>query len=402
MINADLIKQEKEKALQRLSEAIKGDNEEEFAEAFNQFAKSIQESIINEANGVIDNARMSIDSQVLTSRGVRQLTSEETNFYQKTIEAMKSPVPKQALADLDVVLPKTVIDTVFDDLMQNHPLLDAINFQNTSGLTELILNVGEAQLAKWGPLCGKIDKELEGGFKKVDLMAMKLSAFLPVCKGMLDLGPNWLDRYVRTILSEAIALGLEEGIINGTGKDMPVGMNRNVAEDVSISAGVYPEKKAVKVTALDPVSYGELLSKLTVNPISKKSRIVDNVIMIVNPEDYLLKIMPVTTVRGADGLYRSNVLPFPTKIIESLQVPKGKMIVGLAHKYFMGIGTEKSGKIEYSDEYRFLEDERVYLAKLYGNGRALDDNAFVYCDISGLKPTNLKVEVVGGTTPETK
>ena len=52
-------------------------------------------------------------------------------------------------------------------------------------------------------------------FDRLDLEQTKLSAFLPVCKAMLDLGPEWLDRYVRTILAEAIANGLEEGIISG-------------------------------------------------------------------------------------------------------------------------------------------------------------------------------------------
>ena len=53
---------------------------------------------------------------------------------------------------------------------------------------------------------------------------VKLTAFLPVGKAMLDLGPVWLDRYVRAVLADAAALGLEEGLINGTGKDMPIGM----------------------------------------------------------------------------------------------------------------------------------------------------------------------------------
>ena len=35
----------------------------------------------------------------------------------------------------------------------------------------------------------------------------------------------------------------------------------------------------------------------------------------------------------------------------------------------------------------FLEDERVYLVKLYGYGMPLDNTAFVYADISGLVPT---------------
>ena len=59
----------------------------------------------------------------------------------------------------------------------------------------------------------------------------------------------------------------------------------------------------------------------------------------------------------------------------------------------MGIGTAKSGKIEYSDQYHFLEDERVYLTKLYGHGEPLDNNAFLVLDITNLKPAILKVEV---------
>jgi len=51
---------------------------------------------------------------------------------------------------------------------------------------------------------------------------VKLSAFIPVSQSILDLGPEWLDRYVRTILSEAIFEGLEGGIIKGTGKDEPI------------------------------------------------------------------------------------------------------------------------------------------------------------------------------------
>ena len=46
-------------------------------------------------------------------------------------------------------MPKTVIDRVFDDLTQQHPLLDAIDFQNTSGLIEMYLNTDGVELATW-------------------------------------------------------------------------------------------------------------------------------------------------------------------------------------------------------------------------------------------------------------
>ncbi|WP_235640253.1 hypothetical protein [Clostridioides difficile] len=45
----------------------------------------------------------------------------------------------------------------------------------------------------------------------------------------------------------------------------------------------------------------------------------------------------------------------------------------------MGIGS--AGKIEYSDEYKFLEDVRVYLAKQYATGTPKDNFSFLVFDI---------------------
>ena len=53
------------------------------------------------------------------------------------------------------------------------------------------------------------------GIKKIELSQNKLSAFMPISMGMLDLGPVWLDNYVRTCLSEALALGYEKRIVTG-------------------------------------------------------------------------------------------------------------------------------------------------------------------------------------------
>ena len=390
MRNLDLIRQENEQFRNQLAAAVQDGSPDAVAEAFTAYARHIEDSVMAEAQSLAHTT----DASILASRGVRQLTGEERNYYCKVIDAMRSDNPRQALSSLDVVLPKTTIDAVFEDLTNTHPLLDAINFQNTSGLVEIIVNTGSKQLATWSALSSEIVKELTGGFKKIGMEHNKLAAFLPVCKAMLDLGPEWLDRYVRTLLSEAIYLGLEESIINGTGKDMPIGMNRQVGDGVTVTGGVYPEKETVELTSLDPITYGILLSGMSKTP-NGNSRVIESVLMIVNPKDYLTKIMPATTVRGADGTFTRNVFPFPTTVIQSVQVPEDRAIIGLGDRYFMGIGTAKSGKIEYSDEYRFLEDERIYLVKLYGHGEPLDNNAFVYADISGLTPYVQEVTVTG-------
>ena len=382
MKSKDTLQAEKTAIMQKLNQAIKDGNEEAFAEAFTEFSMNIQESVMAEAQMMVQTA----DSTVLASRGVRQLTSEENKYYTGVIEAMRSSSPKQALADLTPVLPITTIDAVFDDLMATHPLLNVINFQNTSGLIEYIVNTNTKQLAIWGALTTAIVTELTSGFKKINLALMKLSAFLPVAKSMLDLGPAWLDRYVRAILSEAIAFGLEAAIINGDGNNKPIGMNRQVQDGVVVTGGVYPLKAEVVVTKLDPVSYGALLATMAIDA-KGNPRVINSVIMIVNPQDYLLRVVPATTVKDANGQYVNNVFAFPTTVIQSTEVPAGKAIFGLANRYFMGVGTAKSGKIEFSDDYHFLEDERVYLVKLYGYGMPLDNTAFVYADISGLVPT---------------
>lgn len=291
-------------------------------------------------------------------------------------------------------MPETIIESVFEDIRTAHPLLDAVTFVNTMGKIKMIINKTGVQLAAWGKLGTAITKELEGSIAEIDTGLYKLTAFLPVSKDMLALGANWIDRYVREILSEAIAQTVENSIVDGDGNNSPIGMSRSVADDVTVTAGVYPKKTAVKITEITPATYGAVISKMAVAP-NGKTRVVSEVIFIVNPVDYLLKILPATTSLLIDGTYKNDIFPFPTKVIQSTGIAKGEAIVGIASRYFIGIGSPKQGNIEYSDEFQFLEDNRVYITKLYGNGMPLDDTAFQLLDISGLQPMVNTVAVKG-------
>ena len=380
MRNLDTLNQKKTEVQQKMATAMKDGNEEAFAEAFTEFTDTLQEAVLAEARGMVQAA----DNTILTGRGVRALTSQETKYYEKVIDAMKSGNPQQALSGFDDVLPKTIIDAVFDDITEAHPLLSAINFQNTGPLIEIIISTIEGRfLATWDKLCSTIDEQLTGAFDTIDLTQKKLSAYIPVCKAMLEVGPEWLDRYVRSILAEAIANGLEDGIIDGNGLE-PIGMRRNPNGALDQSTG-YPVLPAIPLDEITPATYGAIVSALATGR-NGLTRPVTEVIFLVNPVDYFTLLIPAVTVRAADGTYVER-FPFPTRVIQSAHVPQGEGIIGLGRQYFFGLGTSKGGKIEYSDHYRFLDDERVYLTKLYGNGRPLDGNSFKRVDISGLKPT---------------
>ena len=164
-----------------------------------------------------------------------------------------------------------------------------------------------------------------------------------------------------------------------------------------MTGGAYPEKAAVKVTDLNPSTVGNLISIMAADPNGKARRVRD-VIMLVNPQDYYQKVMPATTMQAPDGTYRNDVMPYPMDIIQTASLPRGKAVMGIAYRYLAMAGTSPEGRIEYSDHYHFLEDERVYLIKAYANGMPLDNNAFLVLDISGLQTAVWKVTQVTAAT----
>lgn len=385
MKNRDFIALKRGEILNKMNAAVAANDSEAFTEAFMELCQEIEQNVLEQAKELVNQN----DMNVLAQRGVRQLTSAEREYYEKIIDAMKSQDPKQALNNIETVFPETIINSVFEDLTTNHPLLSKLNATSVSGLTRMMMNTNGEQKAAWGKLTSKIIEELTSGFKEVDVTQDKLSAFLPVSKAMLDLGPAWLDNYVRQVLTEALANGLEYGIVNGTGKDEPIGMSRQVGDGVNVVSGEYPKKDTIKITALNMVQLGNITSIMARNS-NGQARTVSNLIMIVNPVDYWKRILPATRAMSPDGVYVST-LPIPVEIIQSAAVDEGTAVYGLAGKYFLGIGMAKNGKIEYSDEYRFLEDERVYLIKAYAYGFALDNNAFVVLNIKDLQPVRFEV-----------
>ena len=379
--------------------------------AFEQFAQAIAATVqadFESANG---------DRNILAQRGFRQLTAEENKYYQALIEAGKSKNPVQTYAGLlsDKVMPTTIIEDVYKDLLAEHPLLAKINFQSVQYLTRWILNDHSVQTAAWGAVNSQIAQQITSAFRTVEITQCKLSAYAVIEKDMLDLGPAFLDNYIRTFLKEALAVALEDAIVTGNGLNMPIGLDRDIHQGVSVSSSTgYPQKTAVALTSFMPKEYGAVLAELCETEVyytadatgvitaastaansdgSPKSgytkhggamRSFDEVTLICNMKDYLSKVMPATTVLNAAGSFTNNIFPFPTDVVRSNRVPTGKAILCLPEEYFFGIGSSKEGTLEYSDDYHFLEDQRVFKIKMHGYGKAWDDTVAILLDISQL------------------
>ena len=389
MINLDMLQQRRTEITQQLSDAIAKNDENAVQQALDKLSGFYSEVITEQINGTLED----VDKTILAGRGVRQLTSQETKYYQALIKAMKDPNPKQAIANIDVAFPQTVVDTVIEDIIAEFPLLSAVDFGDTATITKMIYNTQGVQKATWGALgLGKNGvTELTGNIAEIDLTFAKLFAYMVVNQDMLDAGPAWIDRYVRGILVESLGLGAEDGIVAGTGVNQPIGMITDGTTDPTTHE--YNPQTPTALTEITPTTIGDLIADMAVTRTGRPRK-VNGLIFVCNPVDYYRKVMPATTVQGPDGAYHNDIFPVPCTIIQSTALDTGKAVFGIGKQYFYGMGLPKGGKLEHDDSTLFLEDMRAYKIKFIGNGMPKDFNSFKYLDISNLAPQYFKTKAV--------
>lgn len=383
----------------KIMEAMKSGNEADIKAAWQDFHKSVADQVIADFKEVEEKN----DAAILMQRGYRQLTSKEKNFYQKFINVLKSANPQQAFTSIlggdneEDLMPTTILEDVYKELEQEHELLKAINFQFTGYITKWILNDHSVQAAVWGTITDEVVKEITSAFRVIDINQSKLTAFAFIELGMLDLGPTFFDGYIRRVLKEALAWGLEDGIINGKGVDEPTGLTRDIHEGVSFSTTEgYPLKSKTAVTAFTPAEYGALCAQLAETEKGNKRKIA-GLTLICNQTDYYTKVMPATTVLNNNGVYVNDLFPVPTKVIVSNAVADGEAILALLGEYNLFAGGQKNGVIDVSDQYKFLEDLRYFKIRQYATGRATDNTVALYLDITNLEPGYITVKNIDGT-----
>ena len=374
-MNKDVIESTKAE----LTKAIESGNTASFTEKVLDVVnagiqESVEQSVLNKYNEM----QGIKDASILESRGVHALTSEETTFYQKLVN-MTGSRSEAGLGDTTVVLPITVTNRAFEEMTVEHPLLEKINFVDSKGITEWIISKDLDYAGGWGDLNDAVTTGAKAAFTKVEFSQFKLSVYIPVPVTMLELGLTWLDQFVVQYLAEIIARKLEDAIVNGTGQKQPVGMIKEVNIEAQTIPAVDKDTTDYTLTDLSTTTVGTIASVLT-NGGKRKVGVID---MIVNPVDYWKLVYPALYYTNENGqVIKSNI---PLNVIESCAVASGKAVFGNCANYFATIGFGKSGKIEYSDQYKFLEDVRTYKARCVAYGTPKDNVSFIYADISGLK-----------------
>ena len=144
-----------------------------FNNMFTALQSDLSEKISKEAHA---NAH---DVATLQGRGVNVLTNEEKTFF----NALSA-----GFAD-EKILPTTTINRVFEDLVQQHPLLDALGLQNLGAVTKFIYSSPTKTYA-WKDLFEGITGQANAVFTEESFNQLKLTSLVVVPNDMLELGPE--------------------------------------------------------------------------------------------------------------------------------------------------------------------------------------------------------------------
>lgn len=352
--------------------------EKEQTEAYENYFEALQTEVAAAITSQVNNEML--DRSILQQRGQNVLTSEETKFFNVA-------VLDGGFKD-DSILPVTTQERVFEDLVEEHPLLEALGLQDLGAVTRFITSDATKAYA-WGKLFGDIKGQVNAAFGEETISQFKLTAFAVIPNDMLELGPIWVERYVRTLLVESYSVGLEFGYVNGRGPGVnePVGLLKNV--DPSTSA--ITDKVSSGTLTFAPSQYGETIAgelynvvkALSTDADGKSLKVLNKVVMVVNPVD-AIGVQARNTIQTTNGQW-VMALPYNIQVVESEEVPVGKAIFFVKGRYLAAIAG--GYKLKKFDQTLAIEDATLYTIKQFANGKPKDNKAALVYDLNITFPT---------------
>lgn len=351
--------------------------------AMEDFISAVSEEKNEQIRAEYEELKHVTDTSILASRGIHSLTSDEVKYYNEVV--------KSEGFNVDVIMPETIIERVFEGIVEERPLLQMINFMPYTGKNKLIKGrrVGKAV---WGPLHRDLEGELDAEFGSTSNVINNLTAFFVISNDTLDLGPTWVDRFVRLCLQEVTAEALEEASVTGTGKDQPIGLIKDL--DGSVVGGVYPDKASSgTLTLADPETMIEEFTALLKDfteythkigdsdtGVTKYRRVEGKLKLLVHPTNYLDIVARAMTM-NLDGNYVKSLPHIRIEdIVESEFAPIDKVVAFLPAEYDASIS--HNNRIYVYKETLAMSRATLYAVDMFADGRPMNNEMSRVYDLS--------------------
>lgn len=353
-------------------------NNDDKAEAIVQAIEKINEAQYSEIiNDIVSQSEKNdSEKEYAKSLGLRTLSKEEKSFY----ESLKDV--KQAISGNQIdIIPTSIIDITLEDIRKESKLLKYFSFAPAN--VKKWLTASKNGTYSWGALTEKIKGELTASFSALNMEVAKLTVYLVLPKAIKDLSLPFVDKYVRAVLKEQLNDGLEFGGLQGTGKDQPIGIYKQIAS--TNEDGTHKDKTLnTDLTSFKPKALAGAKKYLTKNG----ARVIDKLVLVCHPNDEADYVAPA--IYDAEGKLVSSYKNI--EVVTSVGNPEGKAALMIPNKYVMGL---TGLNIKDYDQTMALDDADVVIAKGYSNGRASDDNIAYIFDVTKLEEYIPSVKIVG-------
>ena len=323
------------------------------------------EGLVNQI--VAESQRASRDAAYKESLGLRQLSERETKFYE-VLKQGPNRFSQSVTADQIDIIPMETLDHTLDQVRSEYPILGLISFAPANVKHWLVGS--KSGTAAWGALTGSLTAELSATITGLNIEVNKLHAYCIIPKAIRDLEIGYVDRYFTAVLREAMYDGIVAGYLNGNGKTGPIGILKRI-DNVNASGEHTAKTKVVTLTGFMPEQMAPVLVALS----NGGKRKVTGLTLVANPNDVYTYVNPALYGDTISGGYVSKAfMPFEV-------IPEPEMTAGTAAFTMHGVYTMGFSGIQVAEykETQAMDDADLLVAKVYGNGRAVDDNcAYVF------------------------
>lgn len=352
----------KQKAITMLNESE--DKATAIADVVDMFASEKNKDLIEEIQA--QSIKANSDSDYASKLGLRVLSKEEESFYEKFKDI------KQAITGAQIdLIPTSIVDLTLENVKATEPVLKLITF--TPAGVKRWITAERTGAYSWSGLTEELKGALSANVKGLVTDLGKLDAYLIIPKAIRELSYQFIDKYFMAILSEALRDGIAYGYLQGTGKEQPIGIYKQI--DKTNEDGTHQDKTVnTDLTKFTPKG----LAPAKVYLSNKGKRLVNKIYVICNPEDEANYVAPA--IYDAEGNLVSSFKNI--EVIPCTENPKGKAALTLEGKYTMGI-TEV--KINEYKETLATDDADLIVGKVYANGRAAADNVAYIFDVTKLE-----------------
>ena len=342
---------------------------EQHTEAYENFFNTLKEDVTTAAIKEAQNAQA--DQAILSARGNNVLTSEEKSFFKQIKNEVLDGTFKE-----ERILPRTTVDRIFDDLVAERPLLQEIGLVNMGAVTKFIYSDPTLAYA-WKEIFGDITAQVNAAYRENEMPLLKITSFGVVPNDMLEFGPEYIERYMRTLLVESLAQGLEFGFLKGRGMAQrePIGLTMDFdAETMAVTP-----KTSKGTLTFAPSEFGKTVSEelytvvreLSVDENGKQVNLSRGIVMVVSPQDYI-GVQARNTIQTQNGAW-VTALPYNITVIASEHMDANNALFFVRGRYDAGIGGTYN--LKKFDQTLAMEDATLYTIKNFANGKAKDNNA---------------------------